>query len=162
RGLAGTGTAADHDVQPALDAGGEEVRDRRGEGTEADQVLDGVRVGGELPDGQRRAVDRDRGYHRVDPAPVGQPGVDHRAGLVAPPAHPGHDPVDDPAQVVLVGERGVDRVDLPEPLDVYPVPRVDHDLGDVGVAQQRFDRAVAQDLVDDLLVRLGPVGGGER
>src|SRR5207248_2559368 len=162
RGLAGAGTAADHDVQPAEDARGEEVGDLRGEGTEADQVLGGVRVGGELPDGQRGAVDGDRRYDGVDPAPVGQPGVDHRARLVDPAPDPGHDPVDHPAQVVLVGERRVDGVDLPEALDVDPVPRVHHDLGDVRVAQQRLDRAVAEDLVDDLLVRLGPVGGGER
>ena len=41
----------------------------------------------------------------VDPAAVGQAGVDHRAGLVDAAADPGDDLVDGAAQVRLVGER---------------------------------------------------------
>src|SRR5439155_24709840 len=130
--------------------------------TDAAQALGDVWVGGKLTPLQAHPVDRDRRYHGVDPASVGQPGVDHRARLVDAPADPRHDPVDHPAQVALVGERRVDGVALTEALHVDPVPRVHHDLGDVRVAQQRLDRAVAEDLVDDLLVRLDPVGGGER
>ena len=80
-----------------------------------------VRVGGELADRQHRAVDRDRRQHGVDAAAVGQAGVDHRAALVDAAADPGDDLVDDPAQVLLVDERGVDRHDAAEPLDVDPV-----------------------------------------
>ncbi len=54
-GLAGPGAAADQDVQPALDTGGEDVGDRAGEGAETDQVVDLEGVGGELADGQQGA-----------------------------------------------------------------------------------------------------------
>ncbi len=49
---------------------------------------------------------------------------------------------------MLVDERRVDDVDAAEPLHEDLVRTVDHDLGDVGVAQQRLDRAVAEDLVE--------------
>jgi hypothetical protein len=45
---------------------------------------------------------------------------------------------------------GVDRHDPAEPLDVDAVRRVHHNLADVGVAEQRLEWAVAQDLVTDL------------
>ena len=73
---------------------------------------DGQRVGGELPDGQRGAVDRQRRDDRVDTAAVGEPGVDHRAGLVDATADAGHDLVDRAAQVRLVAEV---RVGLDQP-----------------------------------------------
>ena len=51
-----------------------------------------------------RAVERQRGDDRVEPRAVGQPGVDHRRGLVDPAADPRDDPVDDLEQVLVVAE----------------------------------------------------------
>ena len=150
RRLAGAGAAGDEHVEPAPHAGGEQVGHRPGQRAEGDQIVHVVRVGGELADRQHRAVEGDRRHHRVDPAAVGQAGVDHRAALVDPAADPGHDLVDDAAQVLLVDEGRVDRHDPAEPLDVDPVRAVDHDLADVRVAQQRLERPVAEDLVADL------------
>jgi pilus assembly protein CpaF len=64
----------------------------------------------EAADRQRRALQRQRRDDHVHALAGGQAGVDHRARLVDAPADPGHDAVDDPAQVVLVGELGVDHV----------------------------------------------------
>ena len=50
----------------------------------------------------------------------------------------------------------------PGPLDVDRVGAVDHDLGDVGVAQVGLERAVAEDVVGDLLGDAGAVGDGQR
>ncbi len=61
-----------------------------------------------------------------------------------------------------LGERGVDGEDPAGALDVDLVRAVDHDLGDVGVAQERLERAVAEDLVGDLLGDPGAVRGAER
>ena len=97
------------------------------------------------------------GTHRVDPAAVGQAGVDHRARLVDPPADPGHDLVDDPAQVRprrRTSRRPV-RCGRTARRRCWSRP-VDHDLGDVRVAQQRLDRPVAEDLVEDLRGDRGP------
>src|SRR5258706_8331488 len=91
------------------------------------QILDGVRVGGELAEGEHGAVDGDRWQHRVDPASVRQPGIDHRAALVEPAAHPGHHFVDDATQMVLVDEGRLHRHDPTESLDVDAVGRVHHD-----------------------------------
>ena len=129
---------------------------------ETDEVADRERLGGELADRQQRAVQRHRRHDRVDPAAVGQPGVHHGAGLVHPPADPGHDLVDGAAQVALVGEGRVHRVQQAVALDVDLVVAVDHDLGYVRVAQVRLQRPVAEDVVRHLLRDAHPVGRGHR
>ena len=62
------------------------------------KVFRGVGVGGELADRQQRPVDRERRDHRVDPAAVGEAGVDHQARLVHPATDPRHDLVDGAAE----------------------------------------------------------------
>jgi hypothetical protein len=136
--------------------------DRRVSDAEPDEVVDLVGVGRELADGQRSAVQRQRRNHGVHPAAVRQSGVHHGAGLVDPSTHPGHDLVDGATQVRLVVEPGVDRVDLARPLDPHRVVPVDHHLGDVRVPEERLDRAVAQDVVGDLLRDARPVGHRQR
>ena len=75
RGLAGAGAAGDDDVGPGQDAGLDEGRALLGDGPEADQVGDLVRVLGELPDGQQGAVERHRGDGGVDARAVQEAGV---------------------------------------------------------------------------------------
>ena len=50
----------------------------------------------------------------------------------------------------------------PVAFDVDLVVTVDHDLGDAGIAQIRLERAVAEDLVGDLLRDARTVGRGHR
>ena len=67
----------------------------------------------EAADRERRPVDRQRRDHHVDPRAVGEPGVDHRAELVDPPAERRQDALDRVAQLLLVGEADVGRLDPP-------------------------------------------------
>ena len=122
----------------------------------------GVGVLGELSDRQLGAVERERRDDGVDTAAVGQAGVHHRAGLVDAAADLADDLVDRAAQVRLVRELGVGLDQLAAALDVDAVEGVDHDFGQVGVAQQRLERAVAEDVVRDLLGDAGPVDRGHR
>ena len=115
---------------------------------------------GELADRQQRSDQRQRRQHRVDAAAVGQARVDHRRGLVDPPADLGDDLVDDPPQVVLVVEAHRRLVQLAGALDPDVVGAVDHDLGDGVVLEQRLDRPVAERVVGDLLHQ--PVAVGDR
>ena len=62
----------------------------------------------------------------------------------------------------FVDERRGDRVQPAATLDVELVGAVDHDLGDVGVAQERLERSVAEDVVGDLLRDAGAVGDRQR
>ena len=162
RGLPGTRTAGDEDVEAAADAPFEEPGRGLGQGPEVDQVVDRVGVLGELADGQLGAVERERRDDRVDAAAVGQAGVHHRARLVDASADLADDLVDRAAQVGLVGERGARLDQLAAPLDVDGVERVDHDLGEARVAQQGLDRAVAEDVVRDLLRDARAVGRRHR
>ena len=118
RRLAGAGPAGHEDVQPAADAGRDQLGDRRRERPEPDQVVDLQRVAGELADGEHRAVDGQRRDHRVDAGAVGQAGVDHRRRLVDAPADLGDDALDDPPEVVGGEEAGVGRLDHAVALDV--------------------------------------------
>ena len=57
---------------------------------------------------------------------------------------------------------GVRALELAVALDVDPVERVDHDLGDGVVAEQRLERAVAEDVVGDLADDLAALLAGQR
>ena len=73
------------------------------------------------------------------------------------------DLVDDAQQVLVVDElRRSVIVDLAAALDVDVVRAVDHDLGDGVVAQERLERAVAEDVVGDLARDLGALLAGQR
>ena len=146
-GLAGTGTPGDQDVEAAADARLEQAGGRLAEAAEVDEVLDGVGVLGELADGQLGAVEGERRDDGVDTGAVGKSRVDHRAGLVHTPADLADDLVDRATQVRLVREGGAGLDELAAALDVDVVEGVDHDLGEVAVAQQRLQRSVAEDVV---------------
>ena len=88
--------------------------------------------------------------------------VDHRRRLVDPAADLGHDLLDDPAEMSLVGEGGAGAGELAGPLHVDAIRPVHHDLGDVGVLEEPVDRAVAEDVVGDVLEELGPVRARQR
>ena len=72
------------------------------------------------------------------------------------------DAVDDAHDVVVVLEGEVGQLEPAAALDVDLAGPVDHDLGDGLVAQQRLQRAEADDLVGDLLQHAHPLGAGER
>ena len=105
-------------------------------------------------------VERQRRQHGVDAAAVRQARVDHRRGLVDAAPDLSDDLVDDPPQVVLVGEPHRVFCSLPArstqtsagPLTMTSVIAV--------VVEQRLDRAVAKDVVGDLLNE--PVAVGDR
>src|SRR3954451_18498697 len=81
RRLTGAGTAGDDDVEPGLDAGAQQFGHLRRQRSEADEVVDGERVLGELADGQRRPAEGQRRDDRVHAGTVGQACVDQRRGL---------------------------------------------------------------------------------
>ncbi len=99
---------------------------------------------GELPDREQRSGQRQRRDHRVDAAAVRQAGVDHRRGLVDPAADLGHDLVDDPPQVVVVGEPHLGPLQPALALEPDVARTVDHDLGHAVVIEKGLDRPVAR------------------
>ena len=128
----------------------------------ADVVLGPQHHLGELADGERRAVDSERRDDGVHAGAVGQAGVDHGRGLVHAAADGGHDAVDDAAQGGLVCEGDLGLLEQATALDPDAGGVVAHDLGDVGVLEQRGDGAVADDVGGDLLDQAGLLLGGER
>ena len=63
-----------------------------------------------------------------------------------------HDPLDDPAQVLLVEEAESSSRELAAAARLDLVGAVDHDLGDGVVAEERLERAVAEHVVGDLVL----------
>ena len=107
------------------------------------------------------ADERQRRDDGVDAGAVGQAGIHHGRRLVDAAAERGDDPVDDPHHVVVVLEHDVGELEPALALDVDLARAVDHDLADALVAQERLERAEADDLVGDLLEHPHPLGAGE-
>ncbi len=163
RRLAGAGAAADQDVEPAAHAGvragrrpaGSSCRTRSGRrpsygsaanlrivSVEPSSAIGGTTALTRLPSGRRAST----------------------IGLASSTRRPTRETILSMTRrrwssSMNAASTGVDPA---EPLDVDPVRAVDHDLGDVRVAQQRLERAVAEDLVAAAPRRSGPVGDGQR
>ena len=151
RGLAGTGTARHEDVQPGFDAYSKELEHFGRGRPEPDQVLDRVRRGRELPDGDDRTDQRQWLDDRVHARAIGQAGIDSWARLVDAPPHRRDDPIDDPQHVLVVQEGAVDALDLSGPLDVDVARAIDHDFRDRSIRQERLERPQARDFRGQLL-----------
>ena len=150
RGLSGTGTAGDQDVESRLHAAGQQLQHLDRHRAIRDQLLD-RQVRAEATDRQHGTVERERRNDRVDARAVGQAGVHHGRRLVDATADAAHDAVDDRHQVRVVAERALHARQLAATLDEDVLGAVDQDVGDGRVAEQRLDRAEAGDLPDDLL-----------
>ena len=105
----------------------------------------------EHPDRDDRSVQGQRGNDRVESRSVGQPGIDHRRGLVDAAADPRDDAVDDLKQVVVVAEADLRLLDPPFFLDIDVLGPVDHDVADLVVLEQQLERTEAECLVEDLI-----------
>ena len=104
----------------------------------------------EAPDGDARAVDRERRDDRVQTRTVGEAGVDHRRRTVEPQTERCDDALDEVHDRVGV-EAEHDGFADGRPLDVGAARTVDHHLGDGRVGEQRLERTEAGDLVRELL-----------
>jgi hypothetical protein len=161
RRLARAGAAADQDAAPRPHRLLEPAALLRIERPQLDQPLRAGALGTEAADRDRRAIDRQRRDHHVDPRAVGEAGVDHRAELVDAAAEGRQDPLDRVAQLLLVGEADRGRFDPPGALDEDAVGPVHHHLLDQRVGEQDLQRAEADAVADDAGGDLGAVGRGE-
>src|SRR5690606_6702028 len=73
-----------------------------------------------------------------------------------------HNLINDATQVRLVRETRVDRKNLSVALDVDAVGTIHHDLSDLIVAQQGFERPMPQDFIGHFLRDPCPVSNGKR
>ncbi len=162
RGLAGPGPAGDQQVAAAQDGGVEEGGGRGVEGAELIELGDAEAASWRPADGEQRRPRGDRREHRVDPAAVGEAGVDHRRALVDPPPAAAEQPVDDGVDVTGVAE--ADRAPLQPAvhLDVDVVGPVHHDLGHRGIGEDSLQRPQTGEVVDRLEEPGGVLRGVER
>ena len=136
-----------------FDGGGEDVDHRRAQGPDRDQPLQVEHALGELADRHQRPVDGDRPDGDIDARAVGQARVHHGRRFVDPAADRGDDPVDDAQEMRLVLEMDLRFLELAKALDVAPLVRIDQNVGDGRILQQRLDRAVAGHFGEDLVRR---------
>src|SRR5690606_8148851 len=116
----------------------------------------------ELADGEERPVERDGRDDSVDSRAVGKARIDKGAGFVNASTDPADNTVDDPAEMCLIAELRIDRVDLAVPLDVDTARTVHHDFRDLRVTEEWLNGSMPEDLIGDLLGYPSPVGLGER
>ena len=155
RRFAAAGAARDEGVQLVLRAHAEEVGHSIVEGAGPDQVFHAVAVAPELPHGNRGVLGRRGRDGDVYARAVRQAGVDHRCAFVHSPANRGEDTLGHPSHVRVIPEGETAFVDHAVLLVVDNVRRVDHDLRNRLVVDQRLDRPEPQNLVsgesDELL-----------
>src|SRR5262249_40445851 len=101
--------------------------------------------------GDQRTVDGDGPHGNVDARAVQQPGVDHGRGLVDATADCTDDLVDDAQNVRLILETARSMFQLPATFYVDVLMRVDQNVRDGWVLQDRFDRAQANQFIHDLV-----------
>ena len=151
RGLAGAGAAGDQHVGAAAPDDLQDVGAFRRDRAELDQLIQRQLVLLELADGQCGAVDRQRRHDGVDARAVGEAGVADRRGFVDAPADLADDALADVEELLVVAEADAGALDLAGDFDEHRAGAVDHDVGDVVARQQRFQRAVAENVVADVV-----------
>jgi hypothetical protein len=104
----------------------------------------------ELADRDRTAIEHERRQDNVDAAAVGEPGVDHRAGLVDTPADGGGDALRDADEMLGVAKPGAGLFELAAALDKNVERPVDQHVGDVVVFEQGFERPEPDHVVGQL------------
>src|ERR1700682_5667634 len=151
RGLAGAGTARDQYV--AADAADDlqNLRAFRRDRSELHQLVQGQLVFFEFADRQCGAIDRQRRNDGVDARAVGKPGVADRRGFVDPPADLADDALTDIEQLRVVAETDSGALNAARDFDEHRTGAVDHDVGDVVARQQRFKRAISENVVADVV-----------
>ena len=87
----------------------------------------------------------------VDAAAVHEPRIEHGAGLVDPSPDRGGDPLGHMQDVGIVAEVDVGQLKLAAPLHIDHVGAVDQDVRHRVVAQQRFEWAEPDHVIDDFV-----------
>jgi hypothetical protein len=113
--------------------------------------------GAEAPDRDQRPVHRERRDDGVDARTVRQARVDHRTRFVDAAAHARDDLLDDLHEVGVVVEGHLGQFQPAAPLDVHLVERVNQDVGNGRVVQQRLERAEAEHFVLDVEHQVMPL-----
>ena len=148
RRLACTGAARDDDVQPAADCCLQEVEHVLRHRIARDEVLRSEPIGAKAANRHAGAVERERRDDGVHARAVLQTRVHHRARFVDAAADRADDPLDDLHQVPIVLEDDVGLFELAFALHVDLIRPVDENVRDRRVAQQRLERAEAEQLVE--------------
>ena len=151
RRLAGAGAARDQRRNLARNRGCENLRDRRPQASDFNEPVHIENALGEFSNRYQRSIDGDRPDRNVDARAIAQPRIDHGRGFVDAPPDRRDDPIDDAQEVRFILEMDLGLLQLPEALDVAALMRVDENVGDRRVLQQRFERAIARHLGDDLI-----------
>ncbi len=148
--LAAAGASGNDHRDPAVDGCLQHVGDRHLERAQLEQALHRERHLGKFADRHQRPVDGDRADGDVDAGAIGQAGVNRWTRLVHPAADGGNDLVDDAKQMRLVLEMNRGFLELAEPLNEAFLVRVDQNVGDGRILEQRLDRAEANHLVHEV------------
>ena len=161
-GLAGAGSAGDQQVEPAFHHGGEQFQHGLGQGFVFDHVAGGDRIAAETPDGKAGPINRQRRNDGVHAGAVGKTRIHHRRGFIHASSHPRDNPVDDLHEVRIVLEAQSSGLKLARAFHVDSIKTVHQNVGNGWIFEQRFERAQAEDFVQNLPRQPFPLGEAER
>ena len=154
RRLARPGAAGDHDIAPRFHDEAKKLGHLGIDGPKLDQTLHVDRRLGEFADGHKRPIDRQRRNDRVHATAVGETRIDHRLRLVDPAPHGRHDLVDDAQEMARVLELDVRLLKTAPALHIDRSMRIDQNVADRLILEQRLERSKTENLVQHILDKL--------
>jgi len=113
-------------------------------------LIGNQRTGAETADGECWAVECQRRDNGIDARTVGQTCVDHWRGLIDSPADARDNAVDDLHQVAIITEYGINSRQNSLFFDKHVVFAVDQDVRNLQIPEQGFERAEAEDFVEEV------------
>jgi hypothetical protein len=85
----------------------------------------------------------------VETTPIGKPGIDHRTRSIDAKTERGDHTLDRRQELLVARKGGIGTTQLASSIDPHLLWAIDQDIRDLGVPQQRFERAQAKDPIDD-------------
>jgi len=155
RGFARAGAAGDQDREPRSRRALQHVHHFRGDAFQFDQLIGLHGAGAEAANRHGRPIQRERRNDGIYARAVGQARIHHGGRFIHAPTHTRHDTVDDLQQMAVVAKHSVCPLKFPAAFNKHIVFAVHQDVGDARIAQQRFQRPKAENLVEQVGLDFG-------
>src|SRR5579872_2759752 len=102
--LAGAGTAGDQNAQSRAHCRGQQFHHLGGDALQLDKLVGGQRTGSETANGERGAIEGQRGNDGIDTRSIGKAGIDHRRRFINAASYTRDDAVDNLQQMPVIAE----------------------------------------------------------
>jgi hypothetical protein len=148
-GFSGASSAADDDIEACFHGAFEEHDHFGGEGAEFEKVFESEWVASEAADGERGAIEGERGDDGIETGAIGEPGIDHGRCFVDSASDFGDDAIEDLEKMFVVSEGDIRPLDAAVFFNEHILGSVDHDIGDAFFLEKDFERSESEGFIEN-------------